>query len=176
MSACLCCDFHPVYTPKATQRIAQLLLQQLNPVFQYELMCRLFCVFKSFIAVISGVNTLENEMGKVTFVLPVPPCLVTYCKPIAVIITVLMKSCCTYISDCGIIAVLGGCMYGGSIDNGKLRKRDGKSNPLILRTTSTLFNTLLPASTCCFCYRMIYWFLTHKRPIHTILKNRYHAH
>ena len=63
----------------------------------------------------------------------------TYCKPIAVIITVLMKSCCTYISDCGIIAVLGGCMYGDSIDNGKLRKRDGKSNPLILRTTSTLF-------------------------------------
>lgn len=29
-------------------------------------------------------------------------------------------------------------MYGDSIDNGKLRKRDGKSNPLILRTTSTL--------------------------------------
>nr|DAG82719.1 MAG TPA: hypothetical protein [Caudoviricetes sp.] len=38
------------------------------------MICKLFCVFKLFMAVISGVNTLEKAMGKVTFVLAFPPC------------------------------------------------------------------------------------------------------
>lgn len=82
------------------------------------------------------VGGVEKAMGKEhQIALPVPalpPCLVTYRKPIASMITVLIKSCRTYVSDCGIIAVLGGAIYSGSIDNGKLRKRDGESNPLII--------------------------------------------